>query len=78
MRPLAIEPFLKVYLLLRQNGTYLNATGFDANNNMGSGFFPTQHHAELMRTKELLALKPDCTDKFHIYELEIPNPAYKE
>ena len=78
MRPLPVEPFLKVYMLVKQDGTYLYPTGFDANNSMGSGFFPTQSHAELMRTRELLAQKSDSTSQFHIYEIEIPNPAYKE
>lgn len=78
MRPLPVEPFLKVYLLLRQNGTYLNAAGYDQNAGLGSGFFLSQADAEMVRTREILALKSDCTDRFHIYEIEIPNPAYKE
>lgn len=77
-KPLPVDPFLKVYMLVKQDGTYLYPTGFDSNNNMGTGFFPTQNTAELMRTKELLTQKPDSTSKYHIYELEIPNPAYKE
>jgi hypothetical protein len=78
MRPLPVEPFLKVYMLVRQNGTYLSPAGYDANAGLGSGFFISQSDAEMFRTRELLALKPDSTDKLHIYELEIPNPAYKE
>lgn len=77
MKPLPVEPFLKVYMLLKQDGTYLYPTGFDSNNNMGTGFFPSQSMAELMRTKELLAMKPESTTLYHIYEIEIPNPAYK-
>jgi hypothetical protein len=78
MRPLVVEPFIKVYMLVKQDGLYMYPTGFDANNNMGTGFFPTQNHAELMRTKELLAQTPDSTVQYHIFELELPNPAYKE
>jgi len=77
-KPLLVEPFIKVYMLLKQDGLYLYPAGFDANNNMGSGFFPTQNVAELMRTKELLAQKPDSTTQYHIFELEIPNPAYTQ
>ena len=65
-------------MLVKQDGTYLYPSGFDSNNNMGTGFFPSQNVAELMRTKELLAQKPESTAQYHIYELEIPNPAYKE
>ncbi len=65
MRPLAVEPYLKVYMLLRQNGTYLNWAGYDANAGLGSGFFLSQSDAEMARTRELLALKLDSTDKFH-------------
>jgi hypothetical protein len=61
MRPLKVEPYLKVYMLVKQDGTYLYPCGFDSNNNMGTGFFPTQNVAELMRTKELLAQKPEST-----------------
>ena len=78
MRPLEIEPYLKVYMLVKQDGPYLYPSGFDSNSNMGTGFFPTQNVAELMRTKELLAQKPESSSQFHIYEIEIPNPAYKE
>lgn len=78
MRPLTVEPFLKVYMLLKQDGTYLYPCGFDQNAGLGTGFFPTQSTAELFRTKELLALKPDAITQFHIYEIEIPNPAYQK
>lgn len=78
MRPLPVDPYLKVYMLVKQDGTYLYPTGFDSNNHMGSGFFPTQNMAELMRTKELLAQKTESTAEYHIFELEIPNPAYKQ
>ena len=77
MKPLLVEPFLKVYMLLKQDGTYLYPTGFDSNNNMGTGFFPSQNAAELMRTRELLTQKLDATTQYHIYEIEIPNPAHK-
>jgi hypothetical protein len=52
--------------------------GYDVNAGLGTGFYSTQHDAELARTKELLSTKSESTAKFHIYELEIPNPAYKE
>ena len=78
MRPLLVEPYLKVYMLVKQDGIYLYPSGFDSSNNMGTGFFPTQNVAELMRTKELLAQKPESTAQYHIYELEIPNPAYTD
>lgn len=65
-------------MLLRQDGTYLNPAGYDANAGLGSGFFITQSDAEMYRTKELLGQKPDSTAKYHIYEIEIPNPAYKD
>ena len=78
MKPLKIDPYLKVYMLVKQDGTYLYPTGFDSNNHMGTGFFPTQNAAEIMRTKELLSQTASGTSKYHIYELEIPNPAYTE
>ena len=77
MRPMPVEPFLKVYLLLRQNGTYLSPTGYDSSAGLGNGFFLSRADAEMVRTREILALKSDNTDKFHIYEIEIPNPAHQ-
>lgn len=78
MRPLPVEPFLKVYMLLRQDGTYLGLAGYDQNAGLGTGFFMTQSDAEMFRTRELLGQKSESTSKYLVYELEIPNPAYKE
>ena len=78
MRPLPVEPFLKVYQLIKQDGLYMYPCGYDINSGLGTGFYSTQHDAEMARTKELLSTKSDSTAKFYIYELEIPNPAYKE
>ena len=76
-KPLPVEPYIKVYMLLRQDGMYLYPAGYDSNASMGTGFFASNNDAELNRTKELLSQKAESTAKYHIYELERPNPAYK-
>lgn len=78
MRPLPVEPYIKVYMLVKQDGMYLYLCGYDPNASLGSGFFATQNDAEMARTKEILGQKPESTAHYHIYEIEIPNPAYKE
>jgi hypothetical protein len=78
MRPIPPEPFFKAFMLIKQDGIYCYPCGYDSNNGMGTGFFQTQNDAEMARTKELLGKNPESNARFHIYELELPNPAYKE
>lgn len=78
MRPLPVESYIKVYMLVKQDGMYLYPCGYDSNVSLGTGFFSTQNDAEMVRTREILGQKPESTSHYYIYELEIPNPAYKE
>ena len=41
----------------------------------GSGFYATRDEAEKARTMAILSDKTD--NLYHIFELEFPNPAYK-
>lgn len=78
MRPIPPDPYIKVFMLLKQDGMYCYPCGFDSSNGMGTGFFQTQQDAEMARTRELLGLKQDSNARYHIYEIELPNPAHKE
>ena len=76
MKPLAPEPYIQVYMLLRQHGLYLSTAGYANNTLPGSlGFYPSRNEAEIARTHELLTNK-DNNYQYHIFELELPNPAY--
>jgi hypothetical protein len=78
MKPLAPEPYIRVYMLLRQQGLYLATTGYSNNTLPGSsGFYSSRNEAEIARTHELLSNK-DKDYLYHIYELDLPNPAYEE
>jgi hypothetical protein len=77
VKPLAVDPYLTVYMLLSQNGTYLATWGYDSGANLGGGFFLTRESAEHARTKELLTQSSENKTQYHIYEIEIPNPAYQ-
>ena len=78
MLPLAPEPTLKVYMLLKQSGLSLIPTGYSSTNLPGSiGFYATRNEAEIARTHELLSLSKDAQARYHIYELDIPNVAYQ-
>ena len=81
MEPLPIPKTLKVYQLIRvATKTSLNfsTTGSAAAGSayIGSGFYLTQSEAEQNRTLE--TLKDTDGSKFYVFELEIPNPAYRE
>jgi hypothetical protein len=43
---------------------------------IGSGFYLTLSEAEQNRTLEVL--KDKDNNKFYVFELEVPNPAYRE
>jgi hypothetical protein len=81
MEPLKPPKTMKYYQLLRRSGLALfNVTGSSNINGMslGPGFFMTQHDAEMHRTMEILKLSSGDNSEFFIYELELPNPVYKE
>ena len=79
MEPIKPAKTLKVYQLIKQSGMSFACTG-SGTTGLGIGFFTTQQEAEHNRTLEVLkdttvgSLKP----KFHVFELDIPNPAYTE
>lgn len=72
----------KVYTLIKQTGASFTYTSGSASSSpLGQGFFVTLQEAEHCRTVEVLkdtgtngANKP----RFHIFELEVPNPVYEE
>ena len=69
---------LTVYYLVKQHANMLyfsSATATSSGTSMGSGFFSTRHDAEMHRTVEML--KATDGSVFHLFELVIPNPAYK-
>lgn len=78
MEPIKPPRVIKIYQLVKQTG--MNFTYGSAGGVYGAGFYSTQQEAEHNRTLEVLkdtttgASKP----KWHIWELEVPNPAYEE
>jgi len=79
MEPLPVPKTIKVYQLIRQSGMNFVSTG-SATTGMSAGFYITQAEAEHNRTLETLkdtGIGPAAA-KFHVFELEFPNPAYKE
>ena len=44
----------------------------------GAGFYGTRHEAEQARTFELLKDTSTIRPHYHVFELEVPNPAYQE
>jgi hypothetical protein len=79
MQSIAPSRTLKYYQLVKmatKANLYLSLVGSSATNSVGIGFFHTLTEAEHIRTTE--TLKDQDGSTFHIFELEFPNPAYKE
>jgi hypothetical protein len=68
----------KVYTLIRQTGLSMNYVYVPGTGHVqyGPGFYATRDEAEHSRTLELL--KETSNSKYHVFELEIPNPVYQE
>ncbi len=73
---------LKVYTLIKQSGaTFSYSSGSTTPNlNIGVGFYLSKEEAEHTRTLEVL--KDTTTGvnkpKWHVFELEFPNPIHEE
>lgn len=81
MEPIKPPKTFKVYTLIKQTGATLTYTsGSSTNVALGMGFFISQQEAEHCRTVEVLKDTSTGPNKprFHVFELEIPNPAYEE
>lgn len=79
MEPIRAPKMIKIYSLLKQNGMNFNPIGtISGPNYIGTGFFTTLQEAEHHRTLEVLKVANGGKEQFHIYELEVPNPAYTE
>jgi hypothetical protein len=81
MEPLKPPKTIKYYQLLKRHGLMLSNVVSSSTINgvaVGSGFFISQHDAEMHRTMETLRLTESDNYEFFIFELELPNPAYKE
>ena len=80
MEPLKPPQTFKVYTVIKQTGLALGYVYSSASSNVsfGSGFFGSRDEAEKARTYELLKETADPKPRYHVFELEIPNPAYQE
>ena len=80
MEPIAPPKTVKVYQLIKQSGAYLMNTGVSGQLSLswGIGFYATLQEAEHNRTMELLKNTDTPKPQYHIFELDIPNPAYQE
>lgn len=75
-QPLDIPEFVKIYFLVKQDGMLFSPTGSSGGNYLGTGFYLTRTEAEHNRTMEYLR-ETDSQKHVHIFELDVPNPAYK-
>lgn len=78
MEPIKAPKTLRVYQLIKQSGMNFTYTG-SGTSGMGIGFYASLQEAEHNRTLEVLkdttvGVKPH----FHVFEIQVPNPAYEE
>ena len=78
MEPISPPRTVKVYQLVKQSGATLSNAGVSGTISWGFGFYVTQQEAEHYRTMELLKNTDTVKPLYHIFELDIPNPVYKE
>ena len=83
MESLPIPKTIKVYQLIKMNtktGLNFSSVGNPGAGAayLGIGFFNTMSEAEQNRTLETLKELSTHENKFFVFELEFPNPIYKE
>ena len=80
MEPLEPPPTFKIYTLIKQTGMTMSYVYVSTPNtlNLGAGFYSTRHDAEQARTFELLKDTSDPKPRYHVFELEVPNPVYNK
>ena len=80
MEPLIPPKTFKVYTLIKQTGLLMNYVYVAGTGHVqfGPGFYATRDEAEHSRTLELLKDTATPRSWYHVFELEIPNPAYQE
>lgn len=83
MEPIKPPHTVKYYQLLRmstKSGLNITSCGSTAsgNNYVGIGMYLTLQDAEHNRTMETLKDAEGAYNTYHIFELEFPNPAYRE
>jgi len=78
MEPLSPPRTMRVFQLVRQTGLNFSTVGGSSGVSLGLGFYPTLQEAEHNRTMELLKNTDTPKPQYHIFELDIPNPAHKE
>ena len=81
MQGLPLPKTMKVYQLLKmstKSGLYISACGsVNSGPFNGIGIYTTLQEAEHTRTLEILK-DTETGNSYHIFELDFPNPAYKE
>ena len=81
MEPIKPPKTFKIYTLVKQTGaSFTYTSGSSSSTQLGMGFFITQQEAEHCRTVEVLkdTTAGPTKPRFHIFELEVPNPIYEE
>lgn len=77
MEPIKPPKTLKVFQIIKQTGLVFGYAG-TGTSGMGAGFYSTLQEAEHNRTLEVLKDTTNPKPRYHVFEIEVPNPAYQE
>jgi len=77
VEPIKPPKTIRVFQLIKQTGMSFTYTG-SGSQGFGVGFFGTLQEAEHNRTLEVLKDTTNPKPKYHVFEIEVPNPAYQE
>ena len=79
IKPPKTVKFYQLMKMVTKNSFNISACGATvANNYIGTGVYLTLQEAEHNRTLETLKDTDGGYNSYHIFELEFPNPVYKE
>lgn len=81
MKPLEAPATLTIYMLLSQSSSsfyFSTHSVAGMTTTIGSGMFHTRDEAEKARTLAILGDKNSPSNMYHVFELEVPNPAYQK
>lgn len=81
MEPIRPPQTIKYYQLLKmatKTGFSISACGPTSTNYVGTGIYHSLQEAEHNRLIETLKDTDGGANSYHVFELEFPNPAYKD
>jgi hypothetical protein len=79
IKPPRTVKYYQLFKMTTKNSFNISACGTTSSNNyIGTGVYMTLQEAEHNRTMETLKDTDAAHNTYHVFELEFPNPVYRE